>query len=465
VRNCPEPPGGQEYFSYVVDGNFTYIKYEGCSGGYHEWFFSSFRPNEVPFIIGGDKEINKAFENLIFKIKGDRKKINFTIDDLENSIEESFNEFVNILENNNKKGFISKQRINKENNEFADSVMPTTQVDSSIIMANGCRRYVQYYTVFNGNCHFEYSVHTWICPEGVQQWIISLGCPEKITNSVEKMTDNTLTSNSFLLPLVIGNEPVYTKYWIDDEYLEKIAITYIELGLWKDKVIDSTNFENAFCNIEGSIKNQFGDDLVKSTTVYQHLALSQPKFDISKNKNLEGLQDYLYSISEHYSINNYEINDDGLKRMTNQAFTSINNYGINDDGLKRTVTPSFGSKTGKNPLKTIKNDGEPVPGAEIYIELEPDDEPIVNVITDENGEFHFEVDNVSNFPIQGTFTLTIFPTKAFAKGKRIAHRKHKVKINFSTPKNGKFSYVLYWDTEDYKTSNKGAFAVSGKNDT
>lgn len=40
---------------------------------------------------------------------------------------------------------------------------------------------------------------------------------------------------------------------------------------------------------------------------------------------------------------------------------------------------------------TAKSSGEPVPGAEIYVELEPDDEPIARVVTDGEGTGTFEI--------------------------------------------------------------------------
>jgi hypothetical protein len=123
--------------------------------------------------------------------------------------------------------------------------------------------------------------------------------------------------------------------------------------------------------------------------------------------------------------------------------------------------------------------GEPVPGAEIYIELEPDDEPIANVTTNENGEFEIifsntgdNLPNIGNLPSIGIFVFTIKPSKYFSSKHNIDTNKLekiRVKFNKSKGKLGKkgeliFKYEVRWDPPT-KTSNKGAFAVSGKNST
>jgi hypothetical protein len=117
-----------------------------------------------------------------------------------------------------------------------------------------------------------------------------------------------------------------------------------------------------------------------------------------------------------------------------------------------------------NNISAQKSMGEPVPGAEIYIELEPDDEPIANTTTDENGEFYFmsEVE----LPKTGTFVLTLkFPKKLSLLYKLDLKKATKIKVPFNKMKDGpKFSYVLYW-IKPTKAQNKGAFAVSGKNST
>ena len=83
--------------------------------------------------------------------------------------------------------------------------------------------------------------------------------------------------------------------------------------------------------------------------------------------------------------------------------------------------------------------GEPVPGAEIYIELEPDDEPIANVITNEEGEFEITIPNNGQFiPDAGNFIFTIKPPKKFASENNLAEKKlQKIKIKFNKANDGK----------------------------
>ena len=120
--------------------------------------------------------------------------------------------------------------------------------------------------------------------------------------------------------------------------------------------------------------------------------------------------------------------------------------------------------------------GEPVPGAEVYIELEPDDEPIFNTTTDENGYFEFSElpPPAPPFPNEGTFVFNILPSKEFIKRYRLDPlEKFKVSVPYSKeevkPTEGKskrivFQYLLEWE-KPTKAENKGAFAVSGKNST
>lgn len=120
--------------------------------------------------------------------------------------------------------------------------------------------------------------------------------------------------------------------------------------------------------------------------------------------------------------------------------------------------------------------GEPVPGAEVYIELEPDDEPIANVTANEYGEFAIafannSIPNIENLPSLGTFVFTIKPTKNFAiKNKIDISKMEKVRVKFNKSKDGKlkkgkliFVYELRWEPP-IKAQNRGSFAVSGKSD-
>ena len=124
--------------------------------------------------------------------------------------------------------------------------------------------------------------------------------------------------------------------------------------------------------------------------------------------------------------------------------------------------------------------GEPVPGAEVYIELEPDNDPIANVTTNENGEFEIvfsnsgdSLPNIGNLPSIGTFNFTIKPPKSFAIKKSLVDKKlQKRKVKYEKRKdviilkNGNLvlKYILTWVVNS-RAENKGAFAVSGKNST
>ncbi len=108
--------------------------------------------------------------------------------------------------------------------------------------------------------------------------------------------------------------------------------------------------------------------------------------------------------------------------------------------------------------------GEPVPGAEIYVELEPDDEPIANVITNDEGEFSFVIP--PNLPASGNFVFVIQVTKPLARKYKLnPDEKIRIRVPFQKPsrKITTMKYQLIWRKD--RAENKGAFAVSGKNST
>lgn len=133
--------------------------------------------------------------------------------------------------------------------------------------------------------------------------------------------------------------------------------------------------------------------------------------------------------------------------LQSQTFGSINSYGINKNQLKLT--------------------GEPVEGAEIFVEQEVNASPIATTISGRNGKFFFETAAIANFPRSGTLFITIIPSKEFAESKNIPQTKQKIKVEFKTPRNGIFEFTLIWVPEKVtlNAENKGAFAVSGKNST
>jgi hypothetical protein len=112
--------------------------------------------------------------------------------------------------------------------------------------------------------------------------------------------------------------------------------------------------------------------------------------------------------------------------------------------------------------------GEPVPGAEILIEQEPNDIPIQSVKTNQDGEFEFTFPDGMKIPKSGTFKITITPPKNL-KGsiaKKIKGvEKQTIEIPFTRKDGPKFKYVLIWDDQLKTNSNRGGFAVSGRNNT
>jgi len=119
------------------------------------------------------------------------------------------------------------------------------------------------------------------------------------------------------------------------------------------------------------------------------------------------------------------------------------------------------------PNTTLPLVGEPVPGAEVYIELEPDDEPIANVITNNDGEFMFAIPEGMILPKTGFFSITITPPKNLkgAKAKKlVGMQKQTIRLAFKKKDGPKFKYILSWEVNS-KAENKGSFAVSGKNST
>jgi hypothetical protein len=111
--------------------------------------------------------------------------------------------------------------------------------------------------------------------------------------------------------------------------------------------------------------------------------------------------------------------------------------------------------------------GEPVPGAEVYVELEPDKEPIANIETNNYGEFMFQFPDVIKIPKNGIFTMTILPPKKLSKSqtkKLVGMGKQVVQVSFKKKDGPKFKYTLTWE-HNSKAQNKGSFAVSGKNST
>ncbi|MDO9152745.1 MAG: hypothetical protein Q7U47_03390 [Paludibacter sp.] len=185
-----------------------------------------------------------------------------------------------------------------------------------------------------------------------------------------------------------------------------------------------------------------------------------------------GIQIKLFSereteISRSNTVNNYGINDEGIKRTTSQALNPVNNYGINDEGIKST--------------------GEPVIGAEVFVEQEgghPEDDRIrkratademeivglgfekkIKCKTNEKGEFSFSLpsDQFKKLPEVFTLRMTIEPPKNFSY-KLSDNASLVVIVKVKKTANRKFEFNLLWIKEDSADkANKGVFAVSGRN--
>jgi hypothetical protein len=141
-----------------------------------------------------------------------------------------------------------------------------------------------------------------------------------------------------------------------------------------------------------------------------------------------------------------------IKQGKVQAPGNLNNYGINDEGIKKEDRSAEA--------------GEPVPGAEIYIEQEPNGEPIASGVTNENGEIEILVEKNSELPASGIFSFTITPSKAFrSKNKLPDSLKEKTKVPFTRNKTGRYTFIIQWipSPGTKGTTNKGTFAVSGRN--
>lgn len=106
-RPCPEPPGGSDYFSYISDGGNTLIKYVGCDGVLHEWFYMPGYSENLKTYSSLDPKINESFNILInaYSTLLLKKKITRSdINDIMNPALEKAAENINIRENKGKCG-------------------------------------------------------------------------------------------------------------------------------------------------------------------------------------------------------------------------------------------------------------------------------------------------------------------------------------------------------------------------
>jgi len=131
-----------------------------------------------------------------------------------------------------------------------------------------------------------------------------------------------------------------------------------------------------------------------------------------------------------------------------------------DDQSKRSMTIPPPSALTPTPIK-----GEPVPGAEILVEQEPNDVPIKSVVTNDKGEFSFDfffkAEQGTKSP--GKVTLNLYITPAKSTAYQLSEGKtNMVTIEISEADGPHYEFTLKWIPDQIK-SNRGGFAVSGHN--
>ena len=105
--------------------------------------------------------------------------------------------------------------------------------------------------------------------------------------------------------------------------------------------------------------------------------------------------------------------------------------------------------------------GDPVPGAEVYIEQEPNDEPVANIVTDNSGNFSFEFPKGMKLPEKVTLKLTIKPPRG-VKLQLDSGKTNIVRVVVDTRSGSRHSGRLVWEeTACGVTGSKGGFAVGG----
>jgi hypothetical protein len=111
----------------------------------------------------------------------------------------------------------------------------------------------------------------------------------------------------------------------------------------------------------------------------------------------------------------------------------------------------------------IESLGEPVPGAEIYIVQEPDEEPVASVVTDENGIFTFDIT-----PVLGTgetppetmvLNLSITPP-ADEKYQLPEGTSNVVYIEINVDEGPEYTFILYLEAAPTAAFAVGSFSSS-----
>jgi hypothetical protein len=117
-------------------------------------------------------------------------------------------------------------------------------------------------------------------------------------------------------------------------------------------------------------------------------------------------------------------------------------------------------------VETAPVTGGSVPGAEIYIEQEPEGKPVAHCVTNENGEFSFTLspDTTKKAQLPEKVTLNLYITPP--AGKNYQYTTNKVTIVINTAEGLCYDGVLLYNPPTKAAPsgvvNKGGFAVSGR---
>lgn len=214
------------------------------------------------------------------------------------------------------------------------------------------------------------------------------------------------------------------------------AVVMFEYSLsWLERIAVSLRATDPAQEIQKAIANNLNKDV---TTV--NVQRTTGPF----SQSLSNIEDNIVNIplsNETISKSKGTVLALGIKQF---ATVSTNNYGINDEGIKRM--------------------GEPVPGAEIYVELEPDDEPIA-FLTEELS--FSDAENVINqLWFAPLISIDFSPSVTRISFPNGYSEKFYNQINIPSRKYATRSYINQQNmTIQSATNNRGSFAVSGKSDS
>ena len=237
----------------------------------------------------------------------------------------------------------------------------------------------------------------------VNETITNISCSTGLLGSIE------LTVSGGVSPYQFAWSNGATTSFISDLSVGAFSYTVTDANL-----CTSTNFVNIisepYAKITGVAQSTFGFIGAGDAIVYLYNA-NDPGFnyvsqsDIAQNgtfelTNIPDGEYYLYvKLNNHLPANNYDkIHNtyyDSTYNWMSANVISLNcgdsvNFDIN---MYEITPPALGSGTLAGNVTYRSNNrsinGEPIPGAEITLEQEPDDEPIANVSTDLDGNYSF----------------------------------------------------------------------------